>query len=71
MSWYDFRRWGTSYAISNGGGANNQNFLNGSTIHYGTATIDYNFLDYWDVPADEYVLNPPAASGASWKNPNF
>jgi len=35
------------------------------------ATINYNFLDYWDVPADETDLNPAAAGSAATKNPNF
>jgi len=70
LSWYDSRRWGWSYAIANGGGGYNLNFLNGSTLNTG-ATFDYNFLDYWDVPADEFVLNPPGSGAAAVKNPNF
>lgn len=70
LSWYDSRRWGWSYAISNGGGGYNLNYLNGSTLETG-ATFDYDFLDYWDVPADEVVLNPPAAGGAAPVNPKF
>jgi len=33
------------------------------------ATINYNFIDYWDVPDDETVLNPPSSTSAPVKNP--
>ena len=34
-------------------------------------TISYNFMDYWDIPADEVALNPPAAGSAAVLNPNY
>jgi hypothetical protein len=34
------------------------------------ATIKYNFLDYWHVPDNELVYNPPSASSVPVKNPN-
>gem|GEM_PF-2822388 len=37
--------------------------------HDSNATINYNFLDYWDVPDDETSLNPPSATSAPVKNP--
>jgi starch-binding outer membrane protein, SusD/RagB family len=33
------------------------------------ATINYNFLDYWDVPDNELAYNPAAAGSAVTKNP--
>jgi len=33
------------------------------------AVINYNFLDYWDVPDNEIVYNPPSASSAPTSNP--
>jgi starch-binding outer membrane protein, SusD/RagB family len=33
------------------------------------ATIQYNFLDYWDVPDNELAYNPAAAGSAPIKNP--
>jgi len=33
------------------------------------ATINYGFLDYWDVPDNELVYNPAAAGSAPTKNP--
>lgn len=33
------------------------------------ATINYNFLDYWDVPGNELAYNPAAAGSAPTQNP--
>jgi hypothetical protein len=71
MSFYDSRRWGWIYSVSNGGGYYNGTFVTVAGVVYTNATINYNFLDYWDVPADESVLNPPAAGSAATVNPNF
>ncbi len=64
LSFYDARRWGV---IENGrkgaviidrAGKTNTN-----------ATIQYNFLDYWDVPDNELAYNKPDASSAPVVNP--
>ena len=34
------------------------------------ATISYNFMDYWHVPDNELVFNPPSSSSAPVKNPD-
>ena len=68
LSFFDSRRWGWIYDVSKGGGAYGQTIVDGSSV-YNNATINYNFLDYWDVPADESDFNP--ANGAvAIKNPN-
>ncbi len=70
LSFYDSRRWGWTYDISKGGG------FYGAVIYTATkqlnthSTINYDFLDYWDVPADETALNPPGAGSAPVVNPN-
>jgi hypothetical protein len=69
ISFYNVRRWGHIYDIAKGGGSY------GNTFWYAGAeeknvTINYNFLDYWDVPADEADLNPSTTDVAT-KNPNF
>jgi hypothetical protein len=69
VSFYDFRRWGMIYDIADGGGSY------GNTMYFNNlvetnVTINYNFMDYWDVPADEAVLNP-STSGVATVNPNF
>ncbi|RTL58414.1 MAG: RagB/SusD family nutrient uptake outer membrane protein [Sphingobacteriales bacterium] len=70
MSYYDTRRWGWTYAIANGGGRYGC-VINYKGNWYTNATIDYNFMDYWDVPADESDLNPPSTDSAPIKNPNW
>jgi hypothetical protein len=70
LSFYDSRRWGWSYATSLGGGAYNQ-FVRNSSTNYTNATINYDFVDFWDIPADEVVLNPPSANSVSIVNPNY
>jgi len=70
-SFYDSRRWGWIYDIANGGGSYGNTFLAVSGKLYTNTTINYNFLDYWDVPADESVLNPPGTGSAATVNPNF
>jgi hypothetical protein len=71
LSFYDARRWGWTYDVANGGGSYGNVFVTGSGVIYKNATINYNFLDYWDVPADESVLNPPGKGSAATVNPNF
>jgi hypothetical protein len=70
LSLYDARRWGILDDVSVGGGRTNCVVVNYVTGALNTkATINYNFLDYWDVPDDETVLNPPSATSAPVKNP--
>jgi len=70
LSFYDARRWGWTYSIANGGGRYGCTLIYNGTI-YNNATIDYNFMDYWDVLGDEIEKNPPSADSASVVNPNF
>ncbi len=70
LSFYDSRRWGWIYDISKGGGVYGATVLVGTSNVNTNVTINYNFLDYWDVPADESDLNPPATGSAAIKNPN-
>ncbi|NCD72229.1 RagB/SusD family nutrient uptake outer membrane protein [Mucilaginibacter agri] len=72
LAFYDARRYGIIY---DGVGINNAVVItqpaSGSTPVVNThGIINYNFLDYWDVPADETVINPPASGSAPVKNPN-
>ena len=74
LSFYDARRWGVINDVSNGGGRTGVTVLsptgpNGSIVVNTNATINYNYLDYWDVPDNELVYNPPAAGSAPVKNP--
>lgn len=69
-AFYDARRWGVTDDVTKGGGRKNAVVLTSGGVLNTHATINYNFLDYWDVPADEFVLNPPGAGSAPIKNPN-
>jgi len=70
LAFYDARRYGVIYDISAGGGVTNAIALTTTGAVNTKVTINYNFLDYWDVPADEAQLNPPAAGSAPIVNPN-
>lgn len=70
LAFYDARRLGITDDVSKGGGRTNAVVLGADGVLSTHATINYNFLDYWDVPADEFVINPPAAGSAPIKNPN-
>jgi hypothetical protein len=70
LSFYDSRRWGWSYGITKGGGRYGSTIIYNKNV-YTNATINYNFMDYWDVPADEIVKNAPAAGSAAVVNPNY
>lgn len=70
LSFYDLRRWGWSYGAAKGGGRWGCNLIYNSTL-YTNAYIDYNYMDYWDVPADETTKNTPSATSAAVVNPNY
>jgi hypothetical protein len=70
VAFYDARRYGVTYDISQGGGVTNAVIVSSTGVVSTHGTINYNFLDYWDVPADDFALNPPAAGSAPIKNPN-
>ncbi len=71
LAFYDARRWGWTYSIANGGGRYGNTVVDVNGVPFTNATINYNFMDFWDVPADETDLNPPAAGSAAIKNPNY
>jgi hypothetical protein len=71
ISFYNARRWGWIYDISNGGGQYAQWLYNSNGTYDTNVTIDYNFMDYWDIPADETQLNPPASGTSPILNPNY
>jgi hypothetical protein len=70
LSFCDARRWGWTYDISRGGGRYGATLIFNNNV-YTNATISYNFMDYWDVPADEIAKNPPSATSAPTKNANY
>ena len=74
VAFYDARRLGITMPAANGGGrANAWVYLPASLI--GTATdeirpsfMDYDYMDYWDVPQNELDFNVPAAGAPPVKN---
>lgn len=70
VSYFDIRRWGWTYSIANGGGRYGSTLLFKNKV-FTNATLDYNYMDFWDVPQDELDKNPAAAGSAAIKNPNF
>ncbi len=70
LSYYDARRWGWTYSKAVGGGRYGATLIF-NKILYTNATINYNFMDYWDVPGDETEKNPAATGSAPTKNPNY
>jgi hypothetical protein len=71
LSFFDARRWGWIYDISNGGGQFHQMLYNTDGTYDTNVTVNYNFIDYWDIPADETQLNPPKTGSSPILNPNY
>jgi hypothetical protein len=70
LSFYDARRWGVIRDISNGGGRTGAVVVDATGTVNHNATINYNFVDYWDVPDNELVYNPPSEDSSPVKNPD-
>ena len=76
VAWYDARRWGITAPASSGGGRANANVLVPGSLIGGGSTpatilpcfINYDFVDYWDVPQNELAFNPAAAGSAPTAN---
>jgi len=56
-------------ALTDGGGRKNAIVVTNAGVVNTKATIEYKFLDYWDVPDNELAYNPPAEGSADVKNP--
>ncbi|MCX6318433.1 MAG: RagB/SusD family nutrient uptake outer membrane protein [Bacteroidetes bacterium] len=69
ISFYDARRWKVIDPISLGGGRTGCVALKNTGVVSTNATIEYNYLDYWDVPGNELTYNPPGAGSAPVVNP--
>ncbi|UEG48509.1 RagB/SusD family nutrient uptake outer membrane protein [Ferruginibacter lapsinanis] len=75
LAFFDARRWGVTAPASAGGGRANAIVYLPSAVA-GTATdtpkpcfMEYNYMDYWDVPQNELDFNVPATGSAIVKNP--
>ncbi len=65
LAFYDARRWGVTAPTSQGGGRSGAWVLDGSGVLNTNATINYNYLDYFGVPANELDFNVPEAGSAN------
>ncbi len=66
LAFYDARRW---EVIEKGKGRKGCVVVDKAGKVSTNATIEYGFLDYWDVPANELAYNKPADGGALVTNP--
>ncbi|MFC5412056.1 RagB/SusD family nutrient uptake outer membrane protein [Larkinella bovis] len=64
LAFYDARRWGVLET-----GRSNAVALSRTGAVSTKAKLTYGFLDYWDVPDNELVYNPPASGSAPTTNP--
>lgn len=69
LSFYDARRWKVSEPVSAGGGRTGCVVISVTGALNTNATIDYGYLDYWDVPDNEIAYNPANNGAAATKNP--
>ncbi len=69
LSFYDARRWGVINDISQGGGRTGTVVVDATGAVNTNATINYNYIDYWDVPDNELVYNAPSETSVEVKNP--
>ena len=69
LAFYDARRVGYIYNSSNGGGRTGCILIDGSGNVQTNVSINYNYLDYWDVPGNETSYNPAKSGSAPIVNP--
>ncbi len=74
VAFYDARRWGITEPVASGGGRDGAIVLvPGSVVGVATpqplpCLMDYQYMDYWDVPQNELDFNVPASGSAQIKN---
>jgi hypothetical protein len=69
LAFYDARRWGVINDVASGGGRTNAVVVSKAGVVSTKATINYNFLDYWDVPANELAYNKAGDGSVAVQNP--
>ena len=74
VAFYDARRWGVTTAVANGGGRDGANILvpgaltGSSKAMIVSCLVDYDYVDYWDIPQNELDFNAAAPGSAPIKN---
>jgi hypothetical protein len=69
LAFYDARRWGIIDDVASGGGRKGAIVVDKAGLVNKNATINYNFLDYWDVPANELAYNKAGEGSVAVQNP--
>jgi hypothetical protein len=69
LSFYDARRYKISEPAAAGGGRAGCVVVSNAGTLNTNATIEYGYLDYWDVPDNELAYNPASSGSAPTKNP--
>jgi hypothetical protein len=70
LSFYDARRWGVIFDGRTGSTVISTDPITSLAVVNTNAKINYNYLDYWDVPDNDIAFNPPAAGSDPTTNPN-
>ncbi|MEM1321878.1 MAG: RagB/SusD family nutrient uptake outer membrane protein [Bacteroidota bacterium] len=65
LAFYDARRWGITAPVAQGGGRSGAWVYDSEGNLNTNATIDYNYLDFFGVPANELDFNSPEPGSAS------
>jgi len=74
VAFYDARRWGVTAPASQGGGRAGaivylpHSLINTATDQALPCFMEYNYMDYWDIPQNELDFNAPATGSAAVKN---
>jgi len=74
VAFYDARRWGVTAPAASGGGRTGAivyvpgNLVSSTSDQALPCFMEYNYMDYWDVPQNELDFNAPATGSASVKN---
>jgi starch-binding outer membrane protein, SusD/RagB family len=74
LAFYDARRWGVTAPVAQGGGRSNAvvylpaALTGGNSSDVRNCFMEYNYMDYFDVPLTEVDFNAPAPGSAPIKN---
>jgi len=74
VAFYDARRWGVTAPVASGGGRANaivyvpHSLINTANDQPLPCFMEYNYMDYWDIPQNELDFNAPASGSAAVKN---
>lgn len=74
VAFYDARRWGVTEPVSSGGGRDGAivlvpgKYIGSASPQALPCQLDYQYMDYWDVPQNELDFNTPGKGSVPVKN---